>query len=115
KGGFNNITAVIFLTEWFHFPSGSMKPMRPCSMKSICFFQEAGNFIQSIYTFIFWNKTAFHSCKNGHKAKATSTGCNDVFIILRINIIHVDPLSCHSAIRFGAFPEIFKGLMLYEG
>ncbi len=82
-------------------------------MKPIGSLEERNNLFHTGQSFFTGDVSAVDTCQYSHNSETTATGSYYVLVIFGIDAVHMDALTCQSAVRFGTFPEIVEGAALY--
>src|SRR5690606_12596803 len=61
KCGFNQVTSIIFRTEWFCFSRLSVQPMWPCTMKTFSCVEVMNDVIESFKTLLAGNEASLNA------------------------------------------------------
>ena len=83
-------------------------------MKTVCGFKKMNNFFQPLQTIFPCNKFSFHCHNQTHYTKTTATTGYNVFIIIRVIIIHMNTFPGHATYRFCTINKIVYCLLLYQ-
>src|SRR5690606_21316976 len=97
------------------FSGLTIHPMWPNPVEPIRFLQPFRQLLQMRVALLTCNKATFDSNEDGHNAETCSSGRDDVFIVLGINIVRMKTLAGAPGNRLGAIPEILESTVLYEG
>ena len=89
-----------------------MEPVGPRPVESVGHFEETNCLFKALQGLIAGNEAAFNPHQDGHQTKTGSADGYNIFMVCRINAIHVDALPGKAGNRFGALPEIIESLPL---
>src|SRR5690606_37432915 len=92
----------------------TIHPVWPDTVKPVGFSQPIRQLFEVLITFFACDEAAFNAHEYCHNAETRSAGCDDMLIVLRVAIVCMETLPCCARDRFGAVPEVLKGLVLYE-
>lgn len=112
EGRFDEVTAVIFLPEGFHFSGISIPPVWISTVEAVGFFEEGNYLFHTGETFGTGDVTTVNTGNQGHDAEATAAGGDDVLIFFGIDAVHVDAFGSKTAVGFGTLPEVVEGSAL---
>src|SRR6187549_1713356 len=88
--------------------------MWPNAMKTICFLQPIDEFIQSLKSLLTANEFPFDTDKDGHYTETGSTRSNNMFVVVRINVVNMKAFACSTRGWFCSIPEILKCSVFYQ-
>ena len=112
ESGFYQVTSIIFLTERFHLSRIAIPPVRICSVKAVCFFEEGNDTFHSCQTFFAGDVATVYSGKNSHNTETTAARSNYIGVVLRIYPVYMIPFGRKPAVGFGTLPKVEKGATL---
>jgi hypothetical protein len=89
--------------------------MRPYPVEAICLLQPRHEFFEMLISLLPGDESTFDANQDRHHTKPRTARCHNVFIVFRIYIIRVKPLTRCTRSWLCAIPEVLEGFVLDQG
>src|SRR5690606_33695927 len=109
----DEVATIVFGAERLYFSCLTVHPMWPNPVEPIRLLQPVGQLLQMRVALLTCYKATFDSNEDGHNAETRTPRSDDVFIVLRIDIVGMKTFAGTPGNRFSAIPEIPEGTVLH--
>ena len=114
EAAFNQVAAVVLLSERLHLPCRAVEPVRPYAVEAVSLCQIVHNLVQTLNACLARDETAVHSSYQSGNTETAAADCHGLRVVYTIFAVQVDALVGKSRSTVGTFPHIVEMHFLNE-
>lgn len=109
---FRRISTIVFLSREFRLTNETMRPVKPCTIRTINTFRMVNGLNRTLRTFFPKSRTTFSTCRRSNCAGSTTTNNSGVLILFKVVPVRISTFTYRSKNQFHAIPRMIRVCLL---